>query len=231
MTSLLAHRPRAVVFDVIETTFSLEALRPHFTGAGLSGQALEWWFATTLRDGFALASTGKGASFAELANGAFAEVADKEGAQPNPEQTADLLRALSDLDPYPDTQPALDKLADARVPAIALSNGSASTVAALFERAGLARHVSLFVSVEENGSFKPRQEAYHLVASKSGVEPEALALVAAHPWDLHGAAAAGLVTAWVNRSGRAFPATFTFPHVQGPDLVAAVERLLALPDL
>jgi hypothetical protein len=31
MTSLLAHRPRAVVFDVIQTTFSVEALRRHFT--------------------------------------------------------------------------------------------------------------------------------------------------------------------------------------------------------
>jgi 2-haloacid dehalogenase len=141
-----------------------------------------------------------------------------------------LLGAVSSRDAYPDVAPALEMLAAAGVPAFAMSNGSASTVAALFERAGLAPHVWRIVSVEENGSFKPRQEAYYLVASKAGVEPAAVALLAAHPWDLHGAATAGLVTAWANRTGRAFPATFAFPHVQGPDHVASVERLLALPN-
>jgi hypothetical protein len=62
---------------------------------------------------------------------------------------------------------------------------------ARLERAGLTVHLPLIVSVEESGSFQPRQETYQL----------------------------------------AFPATFAFPHVQGPDLVASVQRLLALSDL
>ena len=39
-------------------------------------------------------------------------------------------------------------------------------------------------------------------------------LVAVHPWDIHGAARAGLQTAWVNRSGAAYPSYFAAPdHV------------------
>ena len=38
------------------------------------------------------------------------------------------------------------------------------------------------------------------------MKPEEMVLVAVHPWDVDGARRAGLQTAWVNRSGGAFPA-------------------------
>ena len=60
--------------------------------------------------------------------------------------------AVPSLDAYPDAGPALEVLAEATVPAFARSNGSSSTVATLFERAGLAPLVSLTGSAEDNGS-------------------------------------------------------------------------------
>jgi len=38
-----------------------------------------------------------------------------------------------------------------------------------------------------------------------------LLLVAVHPWDIDGAARAGLSTAWVNRTDAPYPAFFTPP--------------------
>jgi 2-haloacid dehalogenase len=51
-------------------------------------------------------------------------------------------------------------------------------------------------------------------------------LVAVHPWDVHGARRAGLRSAWVNRSGGAFPATFLEPTYT----VAGVDQLAELWD-
>jgi 2-haloacid dehalogenase len=38
-------------------------------------------------------------------------------------------------------------------------------------------------------------------------------LVAVHPWDVDGAARAGLATAWVDRDGAPYPAYFTAPDL------------------
>jgi 2-haloacid dehalogenase len=52
-------------------------------------------------------------------------------------------------------------------------------------------------------------------------------LVAAHPWDIDGAARAGLSTAWVNRGGRPYPAYFTGPTVAVTALTELPARLAA----
>jgi len=38
-------------------------------------------------------------------------------------------------------------------------------------------------------------------------------LVAVHPWDIDGAARAGLGTAWINRTGGRYPAYFAAPDL------------------
>ncbi|MFC8411701.1 haloacid dehalogenase type II, partial [Arthrobacter sp. NPDC057259] len=48
-------------------------------------------------------------------------------------------------------------------------------------------------------------------ASACGTRPEEMLLVAVHPWDIHGAARAGLATAWINRTGGTYPAYFQTP--------------------
>lgn len=37
-------------------------------------------------------------------------------------------------------------------------------------------------------------------------------LVAVHPWDVDGAARAGMRTAWLDRRGTAYPSYFTAPN-------------------
>ena len=50
-------------------------------------------------------------------------------------------------------------------------------------------------------------------------------LVAVHPWDLDGAARAGLRTAWVDRGGAPYPRSFTDPEVRATDLVDLARQL------
>ncbi len=48
-------RPRAVAFDVNETLTDLAPLAEVFERLGVGKDALAWWFAALVRDGFALA--------------------------------------------------------------------------------------------------------------------------------------------------------------------------------
>jgi 2-haloacid dehalogenase len=226
---LTAHRPLAVVFDVNETLVDLSSLSPLFDELRLPPHALEWWFATLLRDGFALAATGDIASFGTLAAVALDEILALTGASPSPDAVGAIMGAFAELPMHDDVAPAFERLTEVGIPIIALTNGNADATRGLLERAALTALVSDVYSVNAVAHWKPRLEAYQYVADETGVESSAIAMVAVHPWDLHGAAAAGFTTAWLNRGGRVFPEIFHQPHVHAPNLGDLVERLLALP--
>jgi len=61
-------RPTVVVFDMIETVFSLENLRGRLASVGLLRETLEVWLAHILRDAFALEATGVYKPFREIAS-------------------------------------------------------------------------------------------------------------------------------------------------------------------
>jgi 2-haloacid dehalogenase len=125
-----------------------------------------------------------------------------------------LVHAWHQLDPWPDVRSGLDALRRQHVTA-SLSNGH---VALLVD---LARHGDLrfdcVLSAELANAYKPAPKTYLSAARLLDVEPSELMLVAAHPWDLDGARAAGLLTAFVDR-----------PLEHGP---ASVERADPLADV
>lgn len=96
----------------------------------------------------------------------------------------------------------------------------------LLDRAGLAGHVRRCLSVDAVRRWKPAPEPYQYAATELGVEPNRLALVAAHPWDCAGAHHAGLRAGWVNRRGEPWPHVFPEPDVAGADLPAVITSLL-----
>ncbi|WP_030159993.1 haloacid dehalogenase type II [Glycomyces sp. NRRL B-16210] len=100
------------------------------------------------------------------------------------------------LRPWPDTVAGLARLAE-RFPIIGLSNADRPTLLRLNAHAGLRWHQAL--SAEEAGTYKPAPEVYRLAVEAAGVAPERLLMVAAHAWDLRGAQAVGMRTAYVAR--------------------------------
>ncbi|WP_053206909.1 haloacid dehalogenase type II [Jiangella muralis] len=105
---------------------------------------------------------------------------------------ADALR----LEPWPDSVAALDRLA-ARYPVIGLSNASPAALTRISAHAGLRWHQLL--SGEDVRTYKPDPEVYRLAIRATGAAPERLLMVAAHAWDLRGAQAVGMRTAYVAR--------------------------------
>lgn len=100
------------------------------------------------------------------------------------------------LPPWPDTVPALARLAE-RFPLIGLSNASRTALLGLNAHAGLRWHQAL--SAEDARTYKPDPAVYQLAVTVSGLPPERLLMVAAHAWDLRGAQRLGLRTAYVAR--------------------------------
>ncbi|MGH3508426.1 MAG: haloacid dehalogenase type II [Nocardioidaceae bacterium] len=112
----------------------------------------------------------------------------------------DVVRSLATsaqrLDPWPDSVPSLDRIAS-RFPVVGLSNASHSALTRISAYAGLRWHQVL--SAEDAHSYKPHPDVYRLAISNAGCSPDRLLMVAAHAWDLRGAQAVGMRTAYVER--------------------------------
>ena len=221
-------RPQVVAFDVIGTTFSLEPLRLGLVALGLPSGALETWFASGLRDAFALAASDGFEPFQTVLDGALQQVLGQNGIEAGSHERADVLDGMKELPAHPDAGEAMQALAQAGIRLMALSNGSASSTRHLLERAGLGGLVERVVSVDDVKRSKPRPEVYRYAAEQVGVDADRMALVAAHPWDVHGAKQAGWLTAYVAR-GVPFPSSvMSRPDVEGASLSEVARRLVEL---
>jgi 2-haloacid dehalogenase len=221
-------RPDVVVFDVLGTLVDLSGLDAAFENAGLPPYARELWMARVLRDGFALATCGTFAAFSDLVEHHLQQlIPDSVNAT---RSAKGILAALETLEPFPDVAPATERLRQHRLRAVALTNGTEALARSLLQRAGLSRHFEAIYDVSSVMLWKPRQEPYAEVAHQLRVDAERLAMLAAHPWDIHGATCAGLLGAWINRSGTAYPTVMNRPRVQGQSLNEVIDKLAALPD-
>lgn len=206
--------PTVVVFDVNETLSDLGPMGERFVDIGLPAQWAKTWFAQVLRDGFALAATGGRAGFSDVGEGVlrtlFASAAPSRGPD---EAVQHILRGLSNLDLHPDVPIGVRSLAAGGHRLVTLTNGSSSVAEQLLGSAGIRQEFEQLFSVEDAGVWKPAAASYADAAERCGVSTDQMLLVAVHPWDIHGAARAGLQTAWVNRAGSPYPPYFTAPTV------------------
>lgn len=215
--------PSVVVFDVNETLSDLSPLAARFEDLGVPGTLAPLWFASVLREGFALTAAGSGARFADVGREVLLDllpssVTDRERAAQH------VLDGFRDLDVHADVVPGVRALRAAGLRLVTMSNGSASVAERLLTRAGLREEFEHLLSVEDAGVWKPAADAYRFVARTCGVDPGELVMVAVHPWDLDGAARAGLRTAWLDRNGRHYPAYATPPTWR----VSSVEELVGV---
>ena len=217
-------RPKVVAFDIIGTVFTMEPMRAALVGLGLPPLALDLLYTAALRDTFALAATGTFASFESVLGGCLDELLAMQGLTAPTARKQAVLAMMASLPPHDDAGAAFQLLADAEIRVVALSNGAATTTKGLLDAAGLNELVDHVVSVEDVQLSKPRLEVYRHAARTAGVANSDLALVAAHPWDVHGAKMADLVAGYVSR-GRPFPPTLRAPDVTGETLLDVAREL------
>ncbi|MGE0026358.1 MAG: haloacid dehalogenase type II [Thermoleophilia bacterium] len=222
-------RPEVLAFDVNETLSDMEPLALRLADVGLEGHALPAWFASVLRDGFALAVSGASAPFAAVAQEVLRGMlpATRPGRALD-DDVAHVMDGFAALSVHPDVATGLRGLADDGYRVVTLSNGSASVAERLLEGAGVRDRVEAVLSVEDVGVWKPAAEAYLHAARSCGVPPARVMMVAVHPWDTDGAARAGLRAAWIDRGGRgAYPGHFTPPEITADGIDHLAEALRA----
>ncbi len=221
-------RPLAAVFDVIETIFPLEPLRPRLAALGLAPGELDLFFTRILRNAFALDAAGRFVPFREVAGGALAVLAAQRGLSPDRAGIDAVLDGFKSLDPHPDVRPAMERLRAAGITVATLSNGGFEATRALLDRCGLLPLVSRVMGVDEIQRYKPGPAIYLHGARTLGLEPSRMVMVAVHAWDLQGARRAGLRTGWGSRLEKVWDPAMEPPDVSGPDLVAVAEGILQL---
>jgi 2-haloacid dehalogenase len=117
----------------------------------------------------------------EIDREAAALVAAEAGVT-DPAAVDDLAAAAKRLDPWPDA---------------VLSSAARPALTRLSAYAGLRWHQVL--SAADVHSYKPAPQVYELAVRSTGIPPHRLLKVAAHAWDLRGAQAIGMRTAYVER--------------------------------
>lgn len=195
-----------VLFDVNETLSDMSPMADRFAEVGAAPQLAPLWFAALLRDAFALTAAGAGERFAVLAEGELRRVWHGTPLD-RPEDAAvrHVLDGFAGLAVHPDVAPGVRALRERGHRLATLSNGATAVAEKLLSDAGLRSAFAHVLSVEDAGVWKPAPGSYHYAARVCGVEPADLVLTAVHPWDVDGAARAGLRTAWINRDGAPYP--------------------------
>ncbi len=110
-----------------------------------------------------------------------------------------LTGAYLQLKPYPDSEPALQRLK--RLPLAIFSNGSLQMLGPLLAHADIEKYMSHVISVDEIHVFKPDPRVYKLGCERLGLDAKHVALVSSNFWDICGARSYGMQAFWINRSG------------------------------
>ncbi len=193
-------RPRLVILDVNETLSDMSSMAQRFEDVGAPAHLATTWFATLLRDGFALTAVESSNTFAHIATESL--LVSLHGLaldRAAPEAVSHIMEGFGGLPVHADVPDGIAALRGGGFRLVTLSNGSSSVAESLFVRAGIRDHFERLLTVEDVGLWKPAPEAYAYALQQCEVDSPDAMLVAVHPWDIDGAARAGLATAWVEQ--------------------------------
>jgi 2-haloacid dehalogenase len=145
--------------------------------------------------------------------------------RPVNDAVAHVLDGFAALSCHPDVPAGVRALTARGLRLVTMSNGAAAVAEKLLGDAGLCGEFESVLTVEDAGVWKPHPGAYGYVERACGVAARDLLMVAVHPWDLDGAARAGLRTAWIDRTGAPYPAYCRPPDYSVPSLDLLADAL------
>jgi 2-haloacid dehalogenase len=141
------------------------------------------------------------------------------------EQLRVILAEYDHLEAFPDVQPGLDQLRDAGWLMVVLSNGTPRMLSGAVHSAAIGPYFHDLISVDEVQTYKPAPRVYQYAAVRLNQPIEKVRLISSNPFDIMGAAAAGMQVAWINRPGGVFDTLGTTPPLTARTLTELVDRL------
>ena len=221
-------QPKPVLaFDVYGTLIDPFRMEEHLRAAfgKKAKEASELWRSKQIEYSFRRALMKKYRNFDACTAEALRFVSAQLGISLSEEAQAHLLAKYQQLPAYPDVAGALDEFAAQGYTIAACSNGTERAVRASLDHAGLLPRFSKIVSVDPIRTFKPDPAVYKYLVTELRTRSEMVWLISSNPFDVIGAKACGLRTAWVQRD----PKRMFDPWEFEPD--AIVHGLSELKDI
>ncbi|HKQ02001.1 MAG TPA: haloacid dehalogenase type II [Actinomycetes bacterium] len=219
---------RVQVFDVNETLLDLAAMDPHFQRIFGDAGIRVTWFSQMIQSALVATVTGAYRPFGAHAMAALEMTAEQAGVELADDDKAAVAAQLRQLPAHPDVVPALRRLGDAGLRLASLTNSTEEVARAQLDHAGLIDAFELVLSADTAGRLKPAPEPYRMAAERLGVAVDQVRLIAAHAWDVAGAASAGCATAFVARPGKVLDPLAERPEIVGADLSEVADAILAV---
>jgi 2-haloacid dehalogenase len=217
---------RVQVFDVNETLLDLAAMDPHFQRIFGDGGARVAWFNQMIQSALVATVTGAYRQFGALAMAALEMTAEQAGVELADDDKEAVATQMRQLPAHPEVPGALRRLRDAGLRLASLTNSTEQVARAQLEHAGLIDTFEQVLSADTVHRLKPAPEPYLMAADRLGVPIGEVRLIAAHAWDVAGAARAGCATAFVARPGKVLDPLVERPEIVGANLAEVADAIL-----
>jgi 2-haloacid dehalogenase len=216
-----------LVFDLYGTLVDPLAIAADLTEVlGADGSEVSrQWRAKQLEYSFRLTVMGSYLGFRAVTAAALEFALASAGLSLTSAQRRHLVERYDHLPPLADAAPALSALAHRGFELVVLSNGTPDMIAACLASSGLDDWISQQLSADDVHAYKPSAGVYRYAAQRLGRPARQLRLVSGNAFDIVGAGAAGLRTAWVNRAGAPFDTIGKPPEIIVPDLARLADAL------
>lgn len=191
---------KVIIFDLVGTLFSLETVNRLLEKEGLKGDC---WFQESIQTAMAATLAQRYLPFRDVVELSLTNLAEIHDL-PSMSVPA-VMESLKELQPMEGAGECLKKLKGQKARLAVLTNSGKPAAVALLERSRLAAYFDMIVSTDEVEKCKPHPSTYLLAMDRLDAEQEDCWMVAAHGWDIYGAAAAGLHTVWVMNRDRRWP--------------------------
>jgi 2-haloacid dehalogenase len=192
-------------------------------GESDGGEAARLWRLKQLEYSFRLTAMGRYEDFRWVTSRALDFALASIGACLTDEQTGQLVELYDHLQPFPDAVSALRALVGMGYELVVFSNGTPAMIRNCLDNSGLGDFFGQQISVDEVRAFKPSPAVYRHAAGRLSLPAGQVRLVTSNAFDSVGAGAAGMRTAWVNRSAAPFDTIGAQPDLTVP----ALDRLPA----
>lgn len=215
-----------LVFDVNETLLDTAALATFFEELFGEAAVRGEWFLTLEETWMTATLAGRYLPFGQLAKSALRQTGWRHGIEIGEEYQQKLIDKLTTLPAHPDVAPALAELRAKGYRLTALTNGTLKAVQGQLAHAGLDTAFDAILSVDSVACYKPGQPAYQHAADHWHVTTNELVMIAAHGWDLIGAAGAGCKTGFIARPGKVIDPQIFQPDWQADSLTQLSRQLI-----
>jgi len=191
----LAFDAYGTLFDVFSVTKLCEELFP-----GKGNALAQLWRVKQLQYSMMRSLMGRHKDFWQLTGDGLVYASKSLKLDLTVDKRKQLMDVYLSLAAFPDVKPGLEALKKQGLRLAILSNGEPKMLEAAAKSAGIAHLLDNILSVEDVKIFKPSPRVYHLGPEKMNVGSAQLGFISSNSWDATGAASAGLITFWIQRS-------------------------------